>query len=406
MKKLNELRDERGCIVTEARQILDRAETEKRSLTADEQGKWDELIKKQEELRSDIEREEKLMDAERSVAEESYRNKDKQESKIDTGTGTASQEYRNAFAKLMAFGKESLNIDEQRALQSDSSTIGGYLVMPQQMVDGLIKALDNDVLIRNKATKYQVPNAASLGVPSLDTDPADANWTTELGTGSEDSSMAFGKRELTPHPLAKLIKLSNKLLRQVPAVDALVTDRLAYKFAVTQEAAVMTGSGSNQPLGVFTASSQGISTGRDVSTGNSTTAFTVDGLINAKYSVKGQYQRSGEWIFHRDAVKMLAKLKDGEGQYLWQPSKTDADPDMLLGRPVNMSEYAPNTFTTGLYVGIFGDFSYYWIADALNMQIQRLVELYAATNQTGLIGRMETDGMPVLEEAFARVKLA
>lgn len=79
---------------------------------------------------------------------------------------------------------------------------------------------------------------------------------------------------------------------------------------------------------------------------------------------------------------------------------------MLLGSPFNMSEYAPNTFTTGQYVGIFGDFSNYWIADALDMQVQRLVELYAATNQTGLIGRMETDGMPVLAEAFARVKLA
>ena len=74
--------------------------------------------------------------------------------------------------------------------------------------------------------------------------------------------------------------------------------------------------------------------------------------------------------------------------------------------PIFMSEYAPNTFTTGLYVGILGDFSNYWIADALNMQIQKLVELYAATNQDGFISRMESDGMPVVSEAFVRVKLA
>jgi len=70
-----------------------------------------------------------------------------------------------------------------------------------------------------------------------------------------------------------------------------------------------------------------------------------------------------------------------------------------------MSEYAPNTFTTGLYVGILGDFSNYWIADAVDMQVQVLKELYAETNQTGYIGRLDTDGMPVLAEAFARVKL-
>ena len=70
------------------------------------------------------------------------------------------------------------------------------------------------------------------------------------------------------------------------------------------------------------------------------------------------------------------------------------------------SEWAPNTFTTGEYVGLLGDFSHYWIADALSMQIQRLNELYAETNQVGFIGRLETDGAPVLEEAFVRVKLA
>ena len=79
---------------------------------------------------------------------------------------------------------------------------------------------------------------------------------------------------------------------------------------------------------------------------------------------------------------------------------------LATGLQFFMSEYVPNTFTTGKYVGILGDFSFYWIVDALNLEVQRLDELYAATNQIGFIGRMETDGMPVLEEAFVRVALA
>ena len=106
----------------------------------------------------------------------------------------------------------------------------------------------------------------------------------------------------------------------------------------------------------------------------------------------------------RDGVSKIAKLKDTTNNYLWQPSKKEAEPDMLLGLPVYQSEYVPNTFTTGLYVGMLADFSYYWIADAMDVQLQRLVELYAETNQTGFIGRKETDGMPVLAEAFARLK--
>lgn len=408
-QKLNELRDQRGKLVTEARAIIDKAEAEKRGLTAEEQGKCDELITKQEEIRSQIDREMKLVEAERSAAEETLRSKDaakdKPQGEVRGNGKNESPEYRSAYAKFMAYGKDGLSGDEMRALQSDVSTTGGYLVMPQEMVNGLLKNVDNAVFVRQKATKYRVPNAASLGVATLAADPADADWTSEILTGGEDSTMAFGKRELTPHPIAKLIKLSNKLLRQVPSVEALVNQRLSYIFAISQEKAFMTGHGVNQPLGLFTASNDGIPTSRDVSTGNTTTSITIDGLIEAKYSVKGQYHNAAEWLFHRDAVKMLAKLKDGDGQYIWQPTKTLADPDMLLGRPVNMSEYAPNTFTTGLYVGLFGDFSNYWIADALDMQMQRLVELYAATNQTGLIGRMESDGMPVVAEAFARVKL-
>ncbi len=107
----------------------------------------------------------------------------------------------------------------------------------------------------------------------------------------------------------------------------------------------------------------------------------------------------------RDVLAVIAKLKDGEGQYLWRESVRAGEPDRLLNLPVMMSEYAPNTLTTAQYVGALGDFSHYWIADALDMQIQRLVELYAETNQTGFIGRKETDGMPVLAEAFVRVKL-
>ena len=70
-----------------------------------------------------------------------------------------------------------------------------------------------------------------------------------------------------------------------------------------------------------------------------------------------------------------------------------------------MSEFTPNTFTSGLYVGSLADFSHYWIADAMDLQIKRLDELYARTDQVGFIGRPSVDGMPVLEEAFVRVTL-
>jgi HK97 family phage major capsid protein len=192
----------------------------------------------------------------------------------------------------------------------------------------------------------------------------------------------------------------------VPSVDTLVRSRLAYKFGITFEKACLTGTGAGQPLGVMTASAFGISTSRDVSTGNTTTEIKFDGLIEAKYTLKPGYWPRARWLFHRDGVKQIAKLKDGEGQYIWSESVRVGEPDRILGLPAFMSEYQSNTFTASQYVGILGDFSNYWIADAQTLEFQLLNELYAETNQVGLIGRLDSDGMPVLEEAFVRVKLA
>lgn len=431
---LRELMEKRAKALADAREIHNAAEKESRDLTAEEQQRYDKFLDDHAKLGQRIDREKKLADEEARSRESANPEAGGgaippqrgdgggEASRVDlTGvpeglhafvrsSSFAVAEYRAGFGQYLVRGgltPAAQAIHEQRSLQADSDILGGYITVPPQTVAQLIQGVDNLVFLRGLASKFAVPSAASLGVPTLDADPADADWTSELKTGDEDTAMAFGKRELHPHPLAKRIKVSNRLLRAAAiGPEALVRDRLAYKFAVTEEKAFLTGSGSQQPLGVFTASDQGIPTSRDVSTGNTTTSMTVDGIKEAKYTLKGNYWGRAQWLFHRDGVKQLAKLKDGDGRYLWQDSISASEPDRLVSLPVNMSEYAPNTFTTGLYVGILGDFSNYWIADALNMQLQRLNELYAETNQTGFIGRMELDGMPVLAEAFVRVKLA
>jgi HK97 family phage major capsid protein len=412
MADLKEIRNQRGKAIADARAILDKVDGEKRAITEDESKQYESLIAESQRLKDTIAREERQQELDREAAELALRDEKKEYRKEDrkiekSVSPLASDEYRNAFLKFCVAGPAALNGDEARALSAGTSTQGGYLLMPEQMVDGILKGVDDAVFIRQKATKFRVPAATSLGVPTMTADAADADWTTELATGSEDSTLAFGKRALYPQkPIAKRIKISNELLQRLPGIEAFVRSRLEYKFAITHEKAFMTGSGAGQPLGLFTASNSGISTGRDVSTGNTITYPTFDGLTEAKYTLKGQYWNRADWMFHRDCLKVLAKIKDGDGQYIWRESVRAGEPDTLLGRPVQMSEYVPNTMTTQLYVGILGDFSYYWIADALDMTIQRLVELYAETNQTGLIGRMSSDGMPVLEEAFVRIKLA
>ncbi len=408
MSRTIELRQTRAKAIADARAVFEAAERENRAMTAEEQERYKKFMQDAEDLRQRIETAEQLAAQEDELRQSLGTVAGGKEQPGDDRNGNPGDEERRvALRKFLRGGVNSLTGQEVRALQADADVTGGYIVAPQQFVNQLIKAVDNAVFLRGLATKFTVERAESLGVPSLDTDISDADWTSELGTGNEDTAMSFGKRELRPHPLAKRIKISNKLLRQA-ALDpeALVRDRLAYKFGVTEEKAFLTGSGAQQPLGIFTASANGISTSRDVSSGNATDSPQFDGLTRAKYALKAQYWPRARWLFHRNAMEKIALLKDGNGQYIWRESVRDGEPDRVLGLPVLVSEYVPNTFTTGLYVGMLADFSCYWIVDALDMQIQRLVELYAETNQTGFIGRRELDGMPVLEEAFVRVKLA
>lgn len=400
-KRLNELRQKRGELIQQARALSEKAGTEKRSMTDEERGQFNTIMSDAEKVKDDIANEEKLIEEERALAGAAAPAGGESRGEQD-----AEERQLSAFRSFLRHGLQGVSADERRDLQIDDSTKGGNIITPQQFIAQLIKDLDNMVHIRQWANV--IPGGASgIGVPTLSADVDDFDWTEELATGNEDNAMRFGKRSMEPHPLAKRIKVSNALMA-APGLNAedIVRQRLAYKLSVTQEKAYLTGDGNKKPLGIFTASNDGVPTSRDVSAGNTATAIGADNLRHVKYSLKEQYRKTARWMFHRDGIKQVALLKDNENQYLWQPGLQAGQPDRLLNMPIAESEYAPNTFTSGNYVGVLADFSHYWILDNMQLMLQRLVELYAETNQTGFIARYQGDGAPVLAEAFARVKLA
>ncbi len=311
-----------------------------------------------------------------------------------------------AYRRALRHGIKALSPGELKSLRADSDDAGGFLVMPQQMATSLLKFVDDEVFIRKLATVTQLTQAASIGIPTMDADFADADWTSELATGNEQSGDdLFGKREMKPYPLAKRVKISNKLIRlSMLPIEQIVQQRLGYRIGVTLEKGYTVGDGVEKPLGLFVASNDGIPTSRDV-TSTASGDVKADDLIDMKYNLKSQYQGSPttRWLFHRDFAKKVRKLKDGNGQYLWQPG-LGGQPGTLLDIPFAQSEFAPNTFTTGSYVAVLGDMRFYHIVDSLQVQIQTLLELYAETNQRGYIARYEGDGAPVLAEAFTRLK--
>lgn len=437
-KSLKELIDERAKLVMDNRKIMDKAKSENRQLNTEESAEYDKrdsdidkLCNEIDAKRADDKRRSRLNDYNDMLADSAGRQV--LASAVDAMPTNAAGAHNPI--KLSVSGNEIVlqpgtrqhercqekylrdfnayltgqAIGEQLSLQTAIDPKGGYLA-PPTFVAMLIKFLDDFVFMRQLATVLPpMSSAVSIGAPSWDTDPGDSDWTAEIPASdiSEDDTATVGKREFKPNLITKLVTISQKLIRSsVLPIDSFLISRLGYKAGITEEKGFLTGSGAQQPLGVFTASADGIDTSRDT-TASGTTSFTADDLINTKYSLKGPYQQRATWIFHRLVIKLIRKLKDGMGQYLWAPGLNNSMPDTILDRPFVMSEYAPSTMTTGLYAGVIGDFKTgYWICDSLELEIQRLVEVFARRNKVGFIARKETDGAPVLAECFARLKLA
>lgn len=398
MPDINDLRRQRSEHAAEARRILDAAEEAGRDLSGEESQEFDRLMGEADRLESAVQREERTRAHEHDT-DPDRRVDDDGPGRLESDDDAATRGWRQ-FLESRQLGET-----EARALNMTSDPEGGYLVAPMQFVEQLIQGVDDAVPFRPLATTMTLNEGESLGVPTLETDLDDAEWTSEVADAGRDNSLRFGQRALSPHPLAKEVLASRTLLRRSSlGPEEIVRARMAQKFATAQEAAYMTGDGSQKPLGVFTASTDGISTSRDQNTGASG-GFSGDGLINAKYALKQQYWRNARWLFHRDSIREIRKLKDANNQYLWQPGIAGDRPDTILDRPFVTSEFVPNTITDGNYVGLFGDMSFYWIVDSLQLGVQRLNELYARSNQVGFIGRAEVDGMPVLEEPFIRLQV-
>lgn len=304
-------------------------------------------------------------------------------------TGRASDEYKDAFWRVM---RNKNSFDVHNALQVGTDSEGGYLV-PDEFERTLVEALDEENIFRRLAnvitTSYgdrKIPVVSSKGT---------ASWVEEEGPIPE-SDDAFGQVSIGAYKLATMIKVSEELLNDsVFNLERYIAKEFARRIGSKEEEAFFVGNGSGKPTGIF--HSVG---GADVGvTSAASNAITVDELLDLVYNLKSPYRKKAVFVMNNATVKAIRKLKDGNGQYLWQPSVALGEPDTILNHPVNTSIYVP-TIAAGNKTVAFGDFSYYWVADRQGRSFQRLNELFAATGQVGFKATQRVDGKLILSEAI------
>lgn len=394
---LQEKIDVREHTIKEMRTLNDGCKDEKgevRAFTAEEDSKYKAMSEDVRKLTDLIAKEKRELELKGFTSSVPFANP-------EGGNGKNGSQLE-AFRHYLCTGEIRADMDK-RTLSVDDSGAAAVLA-PQELVKQILSPAESKLSLLDRVYTVHLSKASGIGVPYEKTDASDADWTTEIPESiKDDEDLEYAKRELGAHMLIKLITVSDKTLKtNAFNVEQLIADKLSYKMRSALEKGIVAGTGTGQPLGLFVASAKGISTARDIAAA-SATALDGDDIIKAKRSVKSVYRSRGEWLFHPDTVTKLLTLKDKNGQYIWRSGLTVNDPDTLDGSPVIESEFAPAEMATGAYVGMFGDYSKYWMTMVDSIAIRRLEEKYYPS--VGFSAKTYADGQPVLEEAFCRIKM-
>lgn len=390
MSKVLELKEKRAKAWEAAKAFLDSKQGANGLMSAEDAATYDKMEAEVVDLGKEIDRLERqaVIDAELAKATSTpITNKPNTQPGGETKTGRATDEYKRAFWNSMR-NKNSYEIQNALSIGTDSE--GGYLV-PDEYEKKLVEALEDEVFFRSLATVIKT-SSGDRKIPIV-TSKGEAAWIDEGGQFPE-SDDSFGQTSIGAHKLATMIKVSDELLNDsVFNIEQYISKEFGRRIGTKEEEAFFIGDGTGKPIGIFNKTG-----GADIGVTTATTSITFDDVMDLYYSLRAPYRNKATWLLNDSTVKAIRKLKDGNGNYIWQPSVREGEPDRILNRPYRTSIYVPE-LAAGNRVMAFGDYSYYWIADRQGRSFKRLNELFATTGQVGFLASERVDGKLILSEA-------
>lgn len=393
MSKILELREKRAKAWEAAKAFLDSKRGNDGLLTTEDAAVYDKMEADVVALGKEVERLERQAVVDLELAKPTstpITGKPAHTPDGETRTGRATDDYKRAFWNAMR--SKAARPEVLDALQIGTDSEGGFLV-PDEFERTLVEALQEENIFRTLAHVIQT-SSGDRKIP-VATTKGTASWVDEEGLIPE-SDDAFGQVSISAFKLATMLKVSEELLNDSAFnLESYIATEFARRIGSREEESFFIGDGAGKPTGVFAAvggAELGVTTA-------SATAITADEIIDLFYSLKSPYRKKAVFVTNDATVKAIRKLKDNQGQYLWQPSITAGAPDTILNRPVKTSAYVPVIASESKPIA-FGDFQYYWIADRQGRSFKRLNELYAPTGQVGFMASQRVDGKLILPEAI------
>lgn len=407
---LTELQEKRGRLVTEARAALD--EIKKNT----DEARSAELEKRHDDIMGEFDRVERNIKREedQSALEARFAARQEEERKAKRPTGSDSEvrgahegektEYREVFFKFLANGADQSNLDaeerkvlragvqdiEKRIQTGGTNTAGGYTV-PVELQNMLVRTMkawgpmyDGDIiseLVTTAGNQLPIPTTDDTGKTGVQ----GTEGTALTDDGSADA--VFGQKQLEAYDFnTKFVKFSWQLAQDsIFSMETLLADLLGERLGRLANAQLTTGTGSSAPNGIVTAATLG-------KTAASATAIAADEIIDLSHAVDPAYRISPKvgFMFNDLTLAAIRKLKDGQGNYLWQMGNVkEGVPGTLLGYRYSINQAMAN-IATGNKTIIFGDLGKYWVRKVGSPVIGVLRERFWP--DLGIAGLIRFDG--------------
>lgn len=265
-------------------------------------------------------------------------------------------------------------------------------VLPTDSNRKFMDALSREGFFRSHATCVDAPKSDS-SIWASDSE-ASAEWVPEGGSIEiDDMASEFERFPVHCNKLAVITRIDNDFVHDMDFdIEKHLVKHFAKRFGKAEEEAFICGDGADKPIGILD-DSQGASVGSMPET------VTFDDVLELFRHLDAQYRRNAIWVMNDDTALYLRKLKDADGNYLWNHNN-----DTILGKPVFISEFMPD-MESGMKPIAFGDFSYYWIVNRKPLSVRALQEKFALHDQTGYLAEEYLDGRLIRQDAIVTMKM-
>lgn len=380
MGKLKELREARATVFAAIDEL--RKATDGREMTAEEQQRWDTLLTDYDKADRKVEQEERFEELERRQAEQTYERRHAAEGNDDPA------EYRGAFVEYLLKGENGVSTENRRLFEERAGITGlaGGVLVPSTLANSIEKALKTYGGMLEAGSVFSTSTGSDLIMPTVNDTTSKATVVAEYQKSTQKAP-SFGSETLKAYTYrTPIVPVSLELLQDNSFdLESLLSDLLAESFGRGMNEDLTVGDGKGKPKGIIE-----WATASDATPAAS--AIKLDDLIDLIRSVDSAYARNGRFMFNRNTLYSLVKIKDTTNRYIWQEGAKDGTPPTLFAKPYTLNDDMPD-IAAGKASVLFGDFSKFKIRMVKDFRVIRLNELLAEYLSIGIFGFARLDGL-------------